>query len=174
MVMPVNHILGLTLNSRLLTVGVPPYFLAKVITILQTTWGKHRFAFIVNNAEILTSKLNHIAYGAPWLKFLLGHIYSSLAYALQFNQAHLIRTSHAFRCALKVVQTAPPSPDGNKQCAFHAGLTARSIHHNKYWHFIDCNTARDLRMIKRALVTDTIIKACPIAHLIPRMPTGIA
>ena len=41
MVAPVNRVLGLTLNSRLLTVGVPPDFLAEVITILQTTWGQH-------------------------------------------------------------------------------------------------------------------------------------
>ena len=131
MVAPVNHILGLTLNSHLLTLGVPPDFLAKVITILQTTWGQYRCAFVVNDAEILIGKLNHIAYGAPWLKFLLGHIYSSLAYALQINQAHLICTSHAFWCTLKASRTAPTTLDGKTQCAFHAGITAWLIHHNK-------------------------------------------
>ena len=29
-------------------------------------------------------------------------------------------------------------------------------------------------MIERALVTDTIIEVCPIAHLIPQTPTGVA
>ncbi len=101
MVAPVNQVLGLTINTRLLTVGVPHDFLNDVISMLHTTWGQHHKTFMVSKAEILTGKLNHIRFGAPWLKFLLGHIFSSLAHALQWNQAPLVRTNHALRCALK-------------------------------------------------------------------------
>ena len=140
MVVPVNCILGLIINTRLLTVGVFPEFLSEVIHILQTMWGHHQHTFVASKAKILTGKLNHIGFGALWLKFLLGHIYSSLAHALQWNQAHLIRTSHTFRCALKATRTAPTTPDGNKQHAFHTGNTAQLTHHSKCQHFIGRNT----------------------------------
>ena len=174
MVAPVNRVLGLTINTRLLTVGVPQDFLHDVINLLHTTWGAHRKTFIVSEAEILTGKLNHIGFGAPWLRFLLGHIYSSLAHALRWNQAHLIRTNHAFRYALKAARTAPATPAGAVQRAFYAGDTARLVHRNNSHHFIDRNTARDLRLIERALRSGTTPKACPIAHLIPRTPIGVA
>ena len=167
MIAPVNRILGLTINTCLLTISVSPDFITDVITILQTTWGQHRRTFVASEAEVLTGKLNHIGFGAPWLKFLLGHIYSSLAHALRWNKAHLIRTSHSFRCALKAARTAPVSPDGDRQHAFHSGNSARMVHHSNRQHFIDRNTARDLRMIERALGANTLLKACPIAHLIP-------
>ena len=174
MIAPVNRILGLSINTRSLTVSVPPDFITEVITILRTTWGQHRRTFVASEAEVLTGKLNHIGFGAPWLKFLLGHIYSSLAHALRCNKAHLIRTSHSFRHALKAAFTAPATPDGNKQRTFHTGNAAKSMHHSKHRHFIDRNTARDLRMIEHALGTNTFLKACPIAHLIPRTPIGTA
>ena len=82
MVAPVNRVLGLTINTRLLTVGVSHDFLHDVINMLHTTWGQHHKTFVVSEAKILTGKLNHIGFGAPWLKFLLVHIYSSLAHAL--------------------------------------------------------------------------------------------
>ena len=141
MVAPVNQVLGLTINMRLLTVGVPHDFLNDVISMIRTTWGQHRKTFVVSEAKTLTGKLNHIRFGAPWLKFLLGHIYSSLAHALQWNQAHLVRTNYTFWCALKAAQMAPATPDGNVQCAFYIGTTTWSVHHNKIQHFIDRNTA---------------------------------
>ena len=144
MVAPVNRVLGLTINMRLLTVGVPHDFLHNVINMLHTTWGQHRKTFVVSEAEILTGKLNHIGFGAPWLKFLLNHIYSSLAHVLQWNQAHLIHTNHTFRCALNAAQTSPATSDSNKQCDFHIGTMAWLIHHNKCHHFINRNTAQDL------------------------------
>ncbi len=174
MVAPVNRVLGLTINTHLLTVVVPYDFLHDVINMLHTTWGQHRKTFVVSKAKILTGNLNHIGFGDPWLKFLLGHIYSSLAHALRWNQAHLVRTNYTFRCALKAARLAPATPAGTVQRAFYTGTTARLVHHNKSQHFIDRNTARDLRLIESALRSSATLKACPIAHLIPRTPIGVA
>jgi hypothetical protein len=69
-------------------------------------------------------KLNHIAFGAPLLKFLLGNIYSSLAAALQLKTSHLIRTSRSFRDALHAICTMPHSVPSNTMHSFHTSNVA--------------------------------------------------
>jgi len=114
-VTPVNRILGLVLDLRRLTVGTPPEFVSATIGLLKTTWGPHRCSFRVREAEELTGKLNHIAFGAPWLKYLLGNIYTSLASALRINNSHLIHTSKRFRNALRTIRLVLPSADRDAQ-----------------------------------------------------------
>jgi hypothetical protein len=75
LIAPVNRILGLVLDLHRLTVGTPPVIIASTINLLRTTWGPHRHSLKVKEAEELTGKLNHIAFGALWLKYLLGNIY---------------------------------------------------------------------------------------------------
>jgi hypothetical protein len=174
LVAPVNRILGLILDLRRLTVGIPPDFLSDTITLLKTTWGPHRRSFKVKEAEELTGKLNHIAFAAPWLKYLLGNIYSSLAAALHLNRAHLIRTSPRFREALREVRMAPNSDNGVEKRAFYSGTAARLIHGATTLHHIGTDLRRDLRLIERTLSSPYCPKACPISYLIPRVPIGTA
>jgi hypothetical protein len=65
LVAPVNRILGLILDLRQMTVGTLPDFIVSTINLLRTTWGPHRHSFKVKEAEELTGKLNHIAFGGP-------------------------------------------------------------------------------------------------------------
>jgi hypothetical protein len=74
LVAPTNRILGLVLDLHSMTAGTPPEFISATIALLSSTWGAHRCTFKVHAAEELTGKLNHIAFGAPWLKYLLGNI----------------------------------------------------------------------------------------------------
>ena len=174
LVAPVNRILGLTLNLRKLTVGTPSDFISSTISSLRTTWGPHRKSFKAQEAEELTGKLNHIAFSAPWLKFLLGNIYVSLAKALRLNNSHLIRSSQRFRDALRAIRTAGASPSGAAMQAFHTGTTARSVHGCTLLHHIGADLRKDLRLIERALSSPCCPTSCPIAYLIPRVPFGIA
>lgn len=119
-------------------------------------------------------KLTHIAFGAPWLKYLPGNIYASLAAALRLNNSHLVRTSKSFRLALRALRQAPTSGDGDAQSACHSGATARSIHGCALLHHISGDLRRDLRLIERAMSAAHTPKTCPIAHLIPRVPYGVA
>jgi hypothetical protein len=118
----VNRILGLVFDLHQMTVRTPPDFVASTINLLRTTWGPHRRSFKVKEAEELTGKLNHIAFGAPWLKYLLGNIYSSLA-ALRLNKSHLIHTSPCFRKALHEICTATASAAGAAKCVFYTSAT---------------------------------------------------
>jgi hypothetical protein len=107
LVAPVNRVLGLILNLCCTTAGSLPDIIASTINLLRSTWAPHRQSFKVKEAEELTGKLNHIAFGTPWLKYFLGNIYSSLAAALRLNKLHLVRTSSRFNDALCEIRTAP-------------------------------------------------------------------
>ena len=130
-----------------MTVNTPAEFTSATITLLGTTWGPHRRTFKVREAEELAGKLNHNAFGAPWLKYLLGNIYASLAAALRLNNSHLIRTSKTFRNALCKIRLAPPSTDGDAQPAFHSGATARSTHGCTLLHHRNGDLRHDLCLI---------------------------
>ena len=173
-VAPTNMILGLVLDLRRLTVSIPTEFTRATVVLLQTTWGPHRRSFQVKEAETLTGKLNHIAFGAPWLRHLLGNIYSSISRSLRINKSHLIRTSKHFREALHAIHLMLPSPEGDAQRSFHTGEVVHSTHGCNLLHHIGCDLRRDLRLIERVLSYKDAPKSCPIAYLIPRVPLGTA
>jgi hypothetical protein len=171
---PVNRILGLVLDLRRLTVGIPPEFTSATVTLLRSTWGRHRRSFRVKEAKELMGRLNHIAFGAPWLRYFLGTVYASLAAALRLNNSHLIRTSQRFLAALREICTAPASVAGDAKRTFYTGKIARSIHGCDQPHFIDRDLRHDLRLIEMALSDQQCPKSCPIALLIPRVPSRTA
>jgi hypothetical protein len=111
----INFILGLVLDLCCLTFGMTLEFISVTVYLLRTTWGHHHHSFKVKEAEELTGKLHHIAFGISWLKYLLGNIYASLAMALHINNSCLIRTNKWFSDALHVIGFAPQSLDGNAQ-----------------------------------------------------------
>jgi hypothetical protein len=111
-----------------MTVSTPLEFISATINLLRTTLGPHCHSFMVKEGKELAGRLNHTAFGAPWLKYLLGDIYSLLATALRVNNSHLICTSKRFRDALRIIRQTPPSKKGDTQRALHTGVTARSTH----------------------------------------------
>jgi hypothetical protein len=162
LVASVNRILGLVLNLRQMTVSTPLDFIAGTITLLQTTWGPHRCSFKVKEAEELTGKLNHIAFGGPWLRYLLGNIYLLLAAALHLNKLHLICMSPRFRDALREIRMATASAEGAAKCAFYTGATARSVHGSSTLHHIGTKSSPHCPT------------SCPIVYLIPGVPIRTA
>jgi hypothetical protein len=71
LIAPTNRILGLVLDLYSITVGTPLEFISATIALLSSTWGPHCRIFKVREAEELAGRLNHIALGAPLLKYLL-------------------------------------------------------------------------------------------------------
>jgi hypothetical protein len=151
LVAPVNCILGLVLDLCCMTVGILPEFISSTVTLLRTTLGPHRCSFNVKEAEELTCKLNHIAFGEPWLKYLLGSIYSSLAAALHLNHLHLVHTSPRFHATLCDIHSATATTKGDTKRAFYFGANACSVHGSPALHHIGTDLHRDLTLIKRTL-----------------------
>jgi hypothetical protein len=157
-----------------MTISTPPDFIASTITLLRTTWGPHRHSFKAKEGEELTGKLNHIAFGAPWLKYLLGNTYLLLAVTLRLNKSHQIHTSPRFRDALRKIRTVTSSAEGAVKPAFYTGATTRSVHGSNTLHHISTDLHHDLRLIERMLSSPHCPTNCPIAYLIPRVPIGTA
>ena len=128
---------------------------------------------MVKEAKVLTGKLNHIAFSTPWLKYLLGIIYTSLAMALCINNAHLVRTSKRFRDVLRMIRIVPQSPNGDVKRSFHSGETTRAVHGCRLLHHIRSDLRCDLCLIKWARSSGSTQKSCPIAYLIPWVPFSV-
>ena len=130
-VAPIDRVLGHIINTHRMTVSTPDDFIKEVTHLLETTWGPHRFRFFINKAEELAGKLGHIEYAAPWLHYLMTHIYSSLAKALGLARHDLIKSSRTFREALKLIKFAPNGAVGNRTRTFYQAETACQVHKYK-------------------------------------------
>ena len=59
--------LGLNIDTNKLTVAIPHKYVAEVKMLIDTTWNIGRKSFTVQEAQLLTGKLGHLAQGAQWL-----------------------------------------------------------------------------------------------------------
>lgn len=166
----VNKVLGHVIDTRRLTIATPPEFETEILKSLDTTWGPHRKQFFVGEVAELAGKLGHMCIAAPWLKFLMSHLYSSMAYALKMNQWDLIKTSRSFREALKQLRTEDTHNhrDASRVTTFYQAETARTVHKHKKHYRINKTMRRELNLIRTILRDDSISRKCPIAHLIPK------
>ena len=63
---PIQTFLGLTVNTSRMMVSIPRHYLDEVLDILNETWHPGRKQFTVQEAQILTGKVAHLAQAAPW------------------------------------------------------------------------------------------------------------
>ena len=161
-----NKILGLVINTRRMTVQAPNEFIDRVANLIKTTWNPSRLAFTVKEVEMLTGQLGHIANSAPWLKHLLSHLYSSIAYALKSNQSYLICTNKHFRAQLRIAKGQSPVLDEMHR-SFAQSEMARKVHNLKKKYIIPPTMKEELQIIRYALESNVIKKCTPIAHLLP-------
>jgi hypothetical protein len=122
--------------------------------------------------EPLVGKLNHLAITVPWLLHLMGHLYVSLTAALTDSQKHLVHTSKAFCQLLKLIKHNPDSPEEQQISTFTQGETARRIHKSKKKYILLPTAKEELRIIRTALLDNSIIKYSPIAHHVDHTPNG--
>ena len=70
--------LGLVLNTRKLTVGIPRKYLDETLSLLSNLWHKHRERFTAIEASKMGDKLACLAEVAPRVCFLISHLYRSI------------------------------------------------------------------------------------------------
>ena len=59
-------VLGINLDTNTMAVFMTLEYVAKIHTLLDATWHKHRQQFMVSKAQSLTGKLAQLAEGAHW------------------------------------------------------------------------------------------------------------
>lgn len=166
-----NKVLGVEINTRRLDVGPPPEFVARTLAQLNA-FHEGRKAFTVKEMSTLVGLLGHIATTSRWLTHLLSHLYTSIASALKINQAHELTTNKKFREAMKAV--ADDEFLTTHERHFYSGSIHRILHKSRKTHFLNATAKEELRLIKLILSSNSISLRTPIAHLVPRDPTGQA
>ena len=172
MVSHMNKILGQVIDTRLLDVGVPPAYIEKTLNLLRP-FHYERKSFQVKEMERITGMLVYIAGSAPWLKFLLSHVYVSVAAALGDNTAYLIKSSKQFRQLLKDAKVK----DRNEPTAtntFAQAEVEQARHSSTKKHWINKTLREELRIIIAALSSRRIKGRTPISHLVRRDPSAEA
>ena len=153
----INCVLGVEINTRRLTYRVPCNYISTTTLLLEQKWHEKRKSFTILEIEVLTGRLGHIATSAKWLAFLMSQVYTSVAKALQAEQAHLICTSKDFRRLLKEFKhgratTNAGDTHGNAaaaqhRCATYAQSRATSmVHQSSSKHFISKSLRRELSL----------------------------
>jgi hypothetical protein len=92
----VQTVLGLTVDTNRLTVGITTEYRKQVRDLIALKWPISRRMFKVANIQKLVGKMAHLSEGAPWIFKIMSHIYSSLAFALKQNKALLLACSPKF------------------------------------------------------------------------------
>jgi hypothetical protein len=79
---PVQIVLGLSVDTNKMTVGITEEYQEQVRAMLETNWtSKHKF-FQARDMQKLIGKIARLGEVAPWIFKLMSHLYTSLAFAL--------------------------------------------------------------------------------------------
>jgi len=174
----VQTMLGLNIDTNKLTVAIPHKYVAEVRMLIDTTWNIGRKSFTVQEAQLLTGKLGHLAQGAQWLFHQLTHFYADIATALATNKEFLTQSSQEFRNITYALRTNTfycSSGDLAKHVSFALKQAAQLVHHNNKKHWISKNMRLELEFFRENLGPDSdIIYETPIAHIVERTPTATA
>ena len=99
--------LGLTFNTRKMSVAITRKYLDDTLRMIQTVWFKgsptreNRKRFTAIQASIMVGKFGRLREGASWVCFLVSQFYSSLAFALAQNKETLTSSSAEFQHLVK-------------------------------------------------------------------------
>ena len=78
--------LGLILHTRKLSVAITQDYLKDTWELIQTHWHKGRKRFTAIEALQMVGKVTRLMEGAPWVRHLISHLHSSIAFALAQNK----------------------------------------------------------------------------------------
>ena len=170
MISYLNKILGQLINTRLMEVQVPPTYITLTLRKLKP-FHEGRKSFTVKEMETTTGMLIFVSSTAPWLKFLLSHVYVSIAVAIGDNTAFLRRTNKQFRQLMKDART---EREPTRASTFAQSETAKAIHSCPRKHFINGTLRQELHLITTALQSNRLKMGSPIGHLIRRDPSASA
>ncbi len=92
----VQTVLGLTINTNRMIVGITPEYCQQVLDLLTDTWPDTRRIFKVRDIQRLVGKIARLGEGAPWIFKIISHVYTFLAFAFKQNELLLHHCSPEF------------------------------------------------------------------------------
>ena len=170
--------IGLTFDSRAMTVGLTREYLDKVLAILDADWPVGTTTFTLDALLRLAGRLARLGEGAPWVYHLMPQIYASIAHALRSHESFLLAESPTFINLIKRIKALRRElrvEDDVKQINFYIKNAARRKFRSKFTYPINKTLAEELALLRSWLAPDSgVTWTCPIGHLIPRTPFAIA
>ena len=172
---PIQTFLGLTVNTSRMMVSIPRHYLDEVLDILNETWHPGRKQFTVQEAQILTGKVAHLAQAAPWVFHLLTHMYNSIAYALRSNKVLLAENSEKFRDLLDLLRRESSNPsDIHRSVPFVLKMLAKMTHHASTKYNITKTMRYEIEFFREELPASSGTRwETPIAHIVKRSPSFV-
>ena len=169
-----NIMLGLTINTRALTVGITNEYKHDLHQIIIQDWPISKTHFNVNEMQKLVGKIARLGEGAPWVYKLISHLYVSIARALSKNRDLLENLSNDFKQTMGDINSLrfrKTTKDTAKLINFLLKKASRAVHHSRRTYRIDTNMAEEIDFFRQALHPDSNINfSCPIGHIILRDP----
>ena len=192
-----NRALGTDIDTRKMAVRTPVEYVSETVNMLKETWHKGKNtkqSFTLPDAEKMAGRLGYISETAPWLRFMMSGIYSSMAHALGESQSHLVTNSKNFRKLLKVTKKEVKfqcqaslnkrnlkqygkATQHNKELRhlrYAQSQVAKKVHHTRVRFQMNRTLRREIELVHCALSSDWIDMWRPIGHLIPRDPSCTA
>jgi hypothetical protein len=202
MVSFINIILGQGIHTRTMMLESPPAYVHETTALMKKRWHRGRPCFMINDLETLAGRLGFISETAPWLRFMMSHLYTSAAAALKISESHLLETNKDFRLMMKLLKgrakdekltttsdrdSIHKSQDTShvstnslqrsktaREITFAQSITAKAIHRSRLPIQFNATLRHELRLIERALGSPDISIRRPIGHIVPRDPSGTA
>ena len=172
----IQTILGLTVDTNLMTVGITPQYRQQVFNLITEKWPDTRRIFKVKDIQMLVGKVARLGEGAPWIYKIMSHVYTSLAYALKQNELLLKECSPKFRDIVSRIERKQFSGNQRefaKELNFALKTASKMVNSHSQVYLINETMREELKFIRQALhEKSTIPFEVPIAFIIPRTPTA--
>ena len=172
----IQIVLGLRVDTNMLTVGITPEYRNQVSQLLNESWPISRRIFKVADIQKLVGKLARLGEGAPWIYKIMSHIYTSLAFALKQNKELLLTCSPKFREIVGDIerkQFSGSQSEFARELNFALKTAAKMVNHYKQIYVINETMRAEIDFIRQALADNSGISfEVPIGFIIPRTPTA--
>ena len=128
----------------------------------------------------MAGKLARLTEGAPWARYLLSQLYTSIAFALAQNKLLLSKASLEFKKLAKIISAKiTPTEKLNKEhqsiVRFALKKAAKMIHNSPAEYNIVVSMREEIELFKKMLEpTSSVAWEAPIAYLIKKTPFAIA
>jgi hypothetical protein len=163
----VQTILGLTVDTNLMTVGITPQYRQQVFDLITEKWQDTRRIFKVRDIQKLVGKVARLGKSAPWIYKIMSHVYTSLAYALKQNELLLKECSPKFRDIVSRIERKQFSGNQRefaKELNFALKTASKMVNSHSQVYLINETMREELKFIRQALHENS-----KIPHKMPKL-----
>ena len=148
-------------------VRVPVNYVQSTVSLLDKHWHKARNLFTIQNIEVLTGQLGHIANTSPWLRFMVSEVYTSIKASLKLSEDQQVTHNNQFRRALKMAKQQVTTKENKRHQSFGQSKVAKMIHKNPKTFVINKTLCWELQIIRDALSAPWVNMHRTIGHMVP-------